>query len=485
MKALLKATLVASSCMLIVACDDDDDLPVTPVPPTPPADQGYVRVIHASPDAPKVNVLVNGSAVLTNVDYQQASSLLALDAGSYQIQVDGILADGTTATVFDGTVDVDADTEYNVVATGLVASLLAGNGDTPFAPVVVPRPALGNDALTQLRLQVLHSAPAVGRVGVHVTGADDPLSAATELTELSFGEFTPAPVTVDPGTYRVRLTDPDDPSVVAYDSGTLALTSVADLFIAAVANTQAGPAPVNLLVADNSADESGNDAAIIQDSQLMAGLRASHGIAAVGGVDIWVNGQAPDAASPLYNLTFANTTPAQGFLSLDADTYQIQVAANATSTVLIDIPELPLAAGTAYSAIAVIDAMGMPTLWAVEEDLRAIATEARLRVFHASASAGNVDIYLSADMMADDGDIKLAGVPYLAESGILGIPPGNYYLLITPENTPEVIAVGPAMLELQAGMRYTAIAVDDPDNTTGLATPGIDIGVITLDGLAP
>ncbi|USD38327.1 DUF4397 domain-containing protein [Ferrimonas sp. SCSIO 43195] len=482
MKALLKATLVASSCLLIVACDDDDDDPVVITPPE--LTMSYVRVIHASPDAPKVNVLVDGNAVLSDVDYQQASTLLPLPSGSHNIKVEGILADGSTATVFDQTLTLDPNIEYNVTATGLVASLLAGSGPTPFAPVIVPRNLLSED-LTMLRLQVLHSAPAVGRVGVHVTGADDPLSAATELTELSFGEFTPDPVMVEPGTYRVRLTDPDDPSVVAYDSGALALTDAADLFIAAVANTQAGAAPVNLLVADNSADEAGNDAAIIQDSQLMAGLRATHGIAAVGGVDIWVNGQAPDAASPLYNLTFANTTPAQGFLSLDADSYQIQVAANATSTVLIDIPELTLAAGTAYSAIAVIDAMGMPTLWAVEEDLRAIATEARLRVFHASASAGKVDIYLSADMMADDGDIKLAGVPYLVESGILGIPPGNYYLLITPENTPEVIAVGPAMLELQTGMRYTAIAVDDPNNTTGLATPGIDIGVITLDGLAP
>ena len=29
--------------------------------------------IHASPDAPKVNVLLNGDAVLTEVDYKQGS----------------------------------------------------------------------------------------------------------------------------------------------------------------------------------------------------------------------------------------------------------------------------------------------------------------------------------------------------------------------------------------------------------------------------
>ncbi|WP_417347373.1 DUF4397 domain-containing protein [Ferrimonas sp.] len=481
MKLLPLSAILAASALILTGCDDDDDDPV--VVPPPELTMSYVRVIHASPDAPKVNVLVDEATVLSEVDYQQASALLALPSGSHRIQVEGILADGTTATVFDATLTLDPDIEYNITATGLVASLLAGSGPTPFAPVVVPRNLLTEDA-TMLRLQVAHAAPAVGNVGVHLTGPDDELSAATELTELDFGEFTETPVMVDTGTYRVRLTDPDDASIVAYDSGALPLTDPADLFIAAVANTQSGAAPVNLLVADNAADDNGNDAAIIQDANLGSGLRATHGISAVGGVDIWVNGSAPEMGSPLYNLTFANTTPAQGYLDLASGDYRIQVALNATTDVVIDIPALTLMPGRAYSATAVIDAMGAPTLWALEEDLRSIATESRLRVQHGSQSAGNVDIYLSADTTPDEGDIKLSDVPYLAESGILGIPPGTYNLMITPAGDAATIAVGPAALTFEAGMRYTAIAVDDPDNVTGLATPGIDIGVIGLDGLA-
>lgn len=477
----LATLLLASSIIALTGCDDDDDDVVINTPPPAPAEFGSVRVIHASQDAPKVNVYVDDALVLEGVDYQQASALISLETGTYQIRVDGLLADGSAATVFDGAVTLEADTEYNVVAAGSVAQLLAGSGDTPFGPIIAPRAALSDSAMTDLRLQVIHAASDVGRVALHVTGPDDELSAATELTELSFGEFTADPVVVAPGNYRVRLTDVDDATMVAYDSGALDLSAPADLFIAATSNTQAGAAPVNLLVADNQADEAGNDAAIIQDAMLGSALRATHGINFVGGVDIWVNGAAPAMDSPLYNLMFGQTTPATGFLDLPADTYQIQVAANATTTVLIDIPELMLAPGMAYSATAVIDADGNPSLWAVAEDLRSIATEARLRVLHGSESAGEVDIYLSADIMADDGDIKLSAVPYLADSGILSIPPASYYLLVTPAGMPEVVAIGPAMINLEAGKRYTAIATDDPMNVTGLATDGIGIGLILQD----
>ncbi|PMP83067.1 MAG: cell wall anchor, partial [Chloroflexus aggregans] len=42
-----------------------------------------VRVIHASPDAPAVDVFVNGNAVLTNVGFFAASPYLDLPAGTY------------------------------------------------------------------------------------------------------------------------------------------------------------------------------------------------------------------------------------------------------------------------------------------------------------------------------------------------------------------------------------------------------------------
>ena len=47
-------------------------------------DSGHaqLRVVHASPDAPNVDVLVDGKIVLTNVAYEAASNYLTVSAGS-------------------------------------------------------------------------------------------------------------------------------------------------------------------------------------------------------------------------------------------------------------------------------------------------------------------------------------------------------------------------------------------------------------------
>jgi len=46
-----------------------------------------VRVIHASPDAPAVDVYVDGNAVLTNVAFPAISNYLELPAGPHSVAV--------------------------------------------------------------------------------------------------------------------------------------------------------------------------------------------------------------------------------------------------------------------------------------------------------------------------------------------------------------------------------------------------------------
>ena len=68
------------------ACSDDDTTEPTPV-------TANVRVVHASPDAPNVDVLVDNVVVLTNVPYEAASAYLAVPAGTRNFKVN---ATGTT-----------------------------------------------------------------------------------------------------------------------------------------------------------------------------------------------------------------------------------------------------------------------------------------------------------------------------------------------------------------------------------------------------
>ena len=123
-RVLLTESVVIAGSFLLAACGSDDDAPQT-----------ELRVIHASPDAPKVNVLLDGDAVLTEVDYKGGSGLETLDRGTYDITVDAITPGGEATVITVNDAVLDADTDYTVLAIGKVASstlapLLIANPDT-------------------------------------------------------------------------------------------------------------------------------------------------------------------------------------------------------------------------------------------------------------------------------------------------------------------------------------------------------------------
>ena len=68
-----------------------------------------LRVVHASPDAPNVDVLVDGKTVLTNVAYETASKYLTVSAGPRKIEV---RATGTSQDVINATVTLTRNEYY-------------------------------------------------------------------------------------------------------------------------------------------------------------------------------------------------------------------------------------------------------------------------------------------------------------------------------------------------------------------------------------
>src|ERR671912_2131071 len=84
--------------------------------------QAQVRVAHLAPDAPNVDVYVNGDPVLTDVPYTTISDYLSLPAGTQQVT---IYATGdTTSPVIDTPVELAAGGAYTVAAVGV------GGGDS-------------------------------------------------------------------------------------------------------------------------------------------------------------------------------------------------------------------------------------------------------------------------------------------------------------------------------------------------------------------
>jgi hypothetical protein len=202
-KPALVLSLLAT--VAVAACSDDDD------DVTAPATTASVRVVHASPDAPNVDVLVDNAAALTNVAYKAASNYLPVPSGSRNLKV---RATGTSTVVIDQNATLNQGVFYTVIATGRVASI---------APVVLTddqaNPASGN-----IRLRLVHASPTAGNVDIYVTSPTADIATATPT--LSNVPFRAASnyLEVPAGTYRVRIA-PAGTKTVAIDVNNVALTA--------------------------------------------------------------------------------------------------------------------------------------------------------------------------------------------------------------------------------------------------------------------
>lgn len=456
MNRIIKSIVPVAMAAVIMGCgSDNDDVRdiVVPEPPTPELGTSYVRVIHGSADAPLVNVKAGSDIIegLGGVDYGVGSGFLSLTEGTYALSVDAILPDESTATVLDlGDVDLGADMEYTVIAHGYVMEDDDDSNDLAAAVIANTRTDVADG---NIRIQVLHAAPNAPTVDLHVTGATDDLT--TALATLAYGEAT-GQVEVAAGIYRVRLVIPAGMAgegTVAYDVVLPDLAAGADLFVAAVPNTEVMTSPVKLLVND------GAGTSTIYDDRTTAQVRVIHAAADVPNVDVFVNDGKVDSLS---NAPFGGVT---GYADLPEGTYTVDARLTADNSVTGISEDLTVMNNNKYTvnAVGTLDAMDMADLeyYVLADNVRAVATESKVRITHAHPSVGNVDIYVTADGMIDDVDPAFSDVPYKASTGFVTLAPGEYNVKVTATGT-KTVAIDTGMLDLMGGKIYSATAVNAP-----------------------
>jgi hypothetical protein len=175
-----------------VGCSDDAVSPTSPslAPPeqlpAPSVNDVRLRVAHLSPDAPPVDIIVNGNVTLTNVPYTAVSDYLELAAGDYRIQVTP--AGDNTTSVIDATVTLRSGNVYTVAATGLLSA-----GD--LQPLILRDDlSLGSGA----RVRFVHTGADAPGVDVAVAGGPVLFSDVTFRAASPYGE-------VDAGTYDLEV----------------------------------------------------------------------------------------------------------------------------------------------------------------------------------------------------------------------------------------------------------------------------------------
>jgi hypothetical protein len=163
-----------------------------------------IRVVHASPDAPAVDVFLNGQRAISNLKFTEGTTYAAVPAGSYRVQVFPTGTGPSGTAVIDANLPLAGGTAYTVAAVNVVAKIEA----------LVLTDNLAAPAAGKAHIRVVHASPDAPAVDVAVKGgpvafrnaafkaatAYAPLDAGTYQFEIRPAGTTQAVLTTDPTT---------------------------------------------------------------------------------------------------------------------------------------------------------------------------------------------------------------------------------------------------------------------------------------------
>ena len=432
-----------------------------------------LRVIHASSDAPNVDVLVNGAKAASNVPYETASDFLTIPAGPATIQINPT---GSATSVINVNPTLVESQQYTAIAVGYAAPsapaaqaitsvLVDDSGNTP---------AAGN-----VKLRVVHGAPAAPAVDVYVTAPGEALPASPTISALSYKNYAPAAgvkaLEVAGGNYEIRVTVAGT-STLVFDSGSVSLPANADLLVIAV--PASGASPISLLVAP-----SGSAAFVIPST--LAAVRVAHFSPNVPAVNIFLTspGQANGSANQVEsNFSFPS---ASAYLAVAPATYDASVALYPGTTGVLSLNNASLAANTSTSVFAIGLLGGTGTqqlqLAAFSDDRTPVQGKAKVRVIHLAPDAPPVDV-----VALNAGSIAATLVTNLsypnATAADLQVAPGTYTLAVVPAgaSSPILPTSSGVTVNLTAGQVVTVAAIGCLNTSTGPCAGGQAFALTTL-----
>lgn len=148
-------------------------------------EKSYIRLLHAIPNAPAVDVYANGSLIARNLQYREFTEYFSLPAGSYNIE---IYSTGQTGTpIFKTTATFPGRTIFTVALIGLLS-------DISLLPIAEPQ-IMMTPGMTMLR--VGHLSPAAPNLDVTLPDG------TVLFSEVSYRETTDYKM-VPPATYRLQ-----------------------------------------------------------------------------------------------------------------------------------------------------------------------------------------------------------------------------------------------------------------------------------------
>jgi len=385
-----------------------------------------VRVAHFSPNAPNVDVYLDGSVVLEDVPFRAVSDYLEVPAGAHTVE---ITAAGDPDTVaFEGEVTVEA-ADYTVAAIGNL-----GGDENAFEPLILEddNSEVADDTA---RVRLVHASPDAPAVDVTAGGN-------AVFDGLAYGNAATGEVPAGTYTLNVRPdTESNDGDVVGtfpaqFEGGTT-YTVFAGGYLSP--DDAMGDATFDLTaVVDSGAGGGG----LVNP----ANLRVGHFSPDAPNVDVYVDGDAVLTDVPYRTLSDYLTLPS------GTRTVEITAAGDPDTSVFEGDVELE-AADYTVAAIGELDGDESFRPLVLEDDNSDPGgDQSRVRLVHASPDAPAVDVTAGGNAVFD-------GVAF-GETGTVTVPADDYTLNVrgdTEANDGDVVA--DFDVSLNGGTAYTAFAV--------------------------
>jgi hypothetical protein len=344
------------------ACSDDNSN--TGLLDETPAGMASVRVTHLSPDAPAVDVWVDGARVLQDVPFRAFSQYLDLDAGEHRVQV--TVAGTTEPSVIDATLTLEEGISYTVAAVGL-----AGDGSITAKVFEDDRsPSSGAE------VRFVHASPDAPAVDITLTDG------TILFGGVPFGEAG-STIPVGAGSYDLQVRAAGT-STVVLSFGDVALAANTNYTVYAIG--QLGDGTLDAIV---SIDAPGTGAATADLDPATSEVRVAHLSPDAPAVDIYLDDQ---MVAVLANVPFKAVS---GYLTVGAATANVKVYATGTSAnpvIDVDITPLP---GRSYT-VAATGLLANIAATPFEDDRTAPAAgKTHVRFVHASPDAPAVDVQVA------------------------------------------------------------------------------------------
>ncbi len=152
---------------------------------------GRVRVMHASPDAPGVDIFVDNAKAVSGLAFPDNTGYVSLAAGSHEVKVFVSPFTAQAAPVLSATLTVAPGTDYTVLAVGRVS-----DGSLALLPL---KDNNASPADGKAHIRVIHASPDAPAVNVALAGTKT--NVFSNVAFKGVGDYTP----VAAGTYDLDV----------------------------------------------------------------------------------------------------------------------------------------------------------------------------------------------------------------------------------------------------------------------------------------